>query len=65
MASVCESTHTDAILCNKYAQAFEGNFVEQNFLSEKIKNQRLYNPQNNPTEIKILECLKRWWGQRF
>ncbi len=49
----------------KYAHAFDGNFVEQDFLPEKIKKERLYHPQNNATEIKILERLKKWWGERF
>jgi putative ATPase len=49
----------------KYAHAFEGNFVEQEFLPKKIKKERLYRPQNNQLEIKILERLKRWWGERF
>jgi putative ATPase len=49
----------------KYAHAFEGNFVEQDFLPKKIKKERLYHPQNNQLEIKILERLKRWWGERF
>jgi putative ATPase len=49
----------------KYAHSFEGNFVEQDFLPKKIKKERLYHPQNNPIEIKILERLKRWWGERF
>jgi putative ATPase len=49
----------------KYAHSFEGNFVEQDFLPKKIKKERLYHPQNNQTEIKILERLKRWWGERF
>jgi len=49
----------------KYAHAFEGNFVEQDFLPEEIKKERFYQPQNNQTEIKILERLKRWWGERF
>lgn len=49
----------------KYAHSFEGNFVEQDFLPKKIKKERLYHPQNNQTEIKILERLKRWWGVRF
>lgn len=49
----------------KYAHSYEGNFVEQDFLPKKIKKERLYNPQNNPTELKILERLKRWWGERF
>jgi putative ATPase len=49
----------------KYAHSFEGNFVEQDFLPKKIIKERLYHPQNNSTEIKILERLKRWWGERF
>ncbi len=49
----------------KYAHAFEGNFVEQDFLPSEIIRERFYHPQNNPTEAKILERLKRWWGKRF
>jgi putative ATPase len=49
----------------KYAHAYDDNFVEQDFLPEKIKKERLYFPQNNQTEIKILERLKKWWGERF
>jgi putative ATPase len=49
----------------KYAHSFEGNFAEQDYLPEKIRNNRLYFPQNNPTEIKILERLRLWWGNRF
>lgn len=49
----------------KYAHAYEGNFVEQDFLPEEIKKQRFYKPQNNQSEIKILERLKKWWGERF
>lgn len=49
----------------KYAHAYKGNFAEQDFLPEKVKNERLYKPQNNATELKIMERLKAWWGKRF
>jgi len=49
----------------KYAHGYEGNFVEQDFLPEEIKKERLYQPQNNQQEVKILERLKKWWGKRF
>ncbi|HKI88671.1 MAG TPA: replication-associated recombination protein A [Draconibacterium sp.] len=49
----------------KYAHAYDGNFVEQDFLPEEIKKERLYHPQNNASELKILERLKKWWGERF
>lgn len=49
----------------KYAHSYEKNFVEQDFLPKEIKNKRFYTPQNNPTEIKILERLKSLWGKRY
>ena len=49
----------------KYAHAYDGNFVEQDFLPEQIKKERFYQPQQNATELKILERLKKWWGERF
>ena len=49
----------------KYAHAYEGNFVTQDFLPEKIKEKRFYKPQQNPGEEKILERLRQWWKNRF
>lgn len=49
----------------KYAHSYDGNFVEQDFLPKEILKERIYHPQNNATEIKILERLKKWWGKRF
>jgi len=49
----------------KYAHSYEGNFVEQDFLPEKIKHKRFYKPQHNPSEEKILERLRSWWKKRF
>jgi len=45
----------------KYAHSYPGNFVEQQFLPDEIKNTKLYSPQNNPLEQKILDRLKKWW----
>jgi putative ATPase len=49
----------------KYAHSYEGNFVEQDFLPEQIKKERIYKPQNNASELKILERLKAWWSKRY
>ena len=49
----------------KYAHAYEGNFVDQEFLPEKIKEKRFYTPQNNASEQKILERLRMWWKSRY
>ncbi|MGE4586096.1 MAG: replication-associated recombination protein A [Mangrovibacterium sp.] len=49
----------------KYAHAYEGNFAQQDFLPESIEKQRLYKPQKNASEMKILERLRAWWGKRY
>ncbi|MEZ4907551.1 MAG: hypothetical protein R2771_07910 [Saprospiraceae bacterium] len=49
----------------KYAHNYENNFVDQEFLPAKIKNIKLYVPQNNDSELKILTRLKKLWGKRF
>ncbi len=49
----------------KYAHSYEGNFTEQDFLPEELKKERFYQPQNNASELKILERLKNWWGKRY
>ncbi|MCK3684564.1 replication-associated recombination protein A [Maribellus sp. YY47] len=49
----------------KYAHAYDGNFVEQDFLPKEVKSERFYHPQQNASEVKILERLRKWWGKRF
>ena len=49
----------------KYAHAYEGNFVDQEFLPKKIRGKRFYTPQNNQSELKILERLRMWWKNRY
>lgn len=49
----------------KYAHSYEKNFAEQDFVPQEIKKHRLYKPQNNPLELKILERLKSLWGKRY
>ena len=49
----------------KYAHSYKGNFAEQDFLPEEIKDERLYHPGENQQEKKILERLKNWWGSKF
>src|SRR6056297_126930 len=45
----------------KYAHDYEGNFAEQEFLPEEIKNKKIYKPQGNKKEKEILTRLKSWW----
>ncbi len=43
----------------KYSHAYEGNYVEQQYLPDKVKDAKLYTPQNNPQEQKIAERLRQ------
>lgn len=49
----------------KYAHSFEGNFVNQDFLPEEIKDVKFYEPGNNGTEKKIYEELKKKWNHKY
>lgn len=49
----------------KYAHAYEGHFVEQQFLPDEVKNTRIWHPQNNAQETKLKERMLGLWGDRF
>lgn len=49
----------------KYAHSFEGNFVDQDFLPEEIKDAKFYEPGNNATEKKIYDELKKKWTNKY
>lgn len=49
----------------KYAHAYQGNFVQQQFLPDEVKSSRLWHPQNNQQEAKIKERMQGLWGERF
>ncbi len=49
----------------KYAHAYEGNFVDQEFLPEEIKGTKFYSPGDNAKENPIRERLKRLWGDKY
>ena len=45
----------------KYPHDYPGNFVEQPYLPEELKEKKSSLPQQNAQEIKILERLRAWW----
>lgn len=49
----------------KYAHEFDSNFIDQNYLPEKITGAKLYEPQNNAGEQKFLERLSKLWNKRY
>ena len=49
----------------KYAHAYKGNFMEQQFMPDELKDTRIWHPQNNPSESKLSERMIQLWGNRF
>ena len=49
----------------KYAHAYSGNFVNQQFLPDELKECRIWHPQNNAQEVKLKERMQALWGERF
>lgn len=49
----------------KYAHSFENNFVEQDYVPKEIKGRRFWKPQQNPSENKIVEYMKKLWKDRY
>lgn len=46
----------------KYAHDYDNNFVKQDYLPKELKNKRFWDAQNNPSEAKMRELMKKLWG---
>jgi putative ATPase len=49
----------------KYAHDFEGHFVNQEYLPHELLQERLWHGQPNPSELKLINNMKRLWGERY
>ena len=49
----------------KYAHDYPGNFVEQQFLPDQVRGERLWHAQHYPSEEKLYQNMLRCWGDRF
>lgn len=49
----------------KYAHSFEGNFVEQEFLPDKLKGTKLFDPGNNAREAEMRAHMKKLWKEKY
>ncbi|MFR9164927.1 MAG: replication-associated recombination protein A [Dysgonomonas sp.] len=49
----------------KYAHDFENNFVNQEYMPKEILNQRFWEPQQNSSENRIVEHLRKLWKDRY
>ena len=49
----------------KYSHDFQNHFVEQQFMPEELKKERIWKVQNNPAESKLGEWLRLLWKGRY
>ncbi|WBX71890.1 replication-associated recombination protein A [Tenacibaculum retecalamus] len=49
----------------QYSHNYAGNFVDQEFLPDEIKNTKLYEPGNNTRENQFRELLKKRWKDKY
>lgn len=48
-----------------YAHQYDENFIDQEYLPEKLSGKSIYKTGNNPNENKSKELLKKRWGKRY
>ena len=49
----------------KYAHNYDDNFVDQEFLPDEIRNNKLYEPGNNPRENQFRDLLRQRWESKY
>ncbi|HEY5822730.1 MAG TPA: replication-associated recombination protein A [Cyclobacteriaceae bacterium] len=49
----------------QYAHSFKGNFVNMEFLPDKVKGTKFYEPGNNPREEELRNYLKKLWKDKY
>lgn len=49
----------------QYAHDYENNFIEQQFLPDKIEKSKFYDPQQNSREEEIRKFLKLRWKDKY
>ncbi|HEX8332336.1 MAG TPA: replication-associated recombination protein A [Segetibacter sp.] len=49
----------------KYPHAFPGNFAEQEYLPDKLKETKFYDPANNARENELRKYLKEKWKDKY
>ena len=49
----------------QYAHSYEGNFVNMEFLPDKIKGTKFYEPGNNAREAELRKYLRSLWKDKY
>ncbi len=47
----------------KYAHDFPNHFVRQQYMPDSVQGQRFWEAQNNSSEIRMAELMKKLWGE--
>ena len=48
----------------KYSHDYENHFVLQEYLPKELKSNRFWDAQPNPSEVKMVEWMKKLWGDK-
>ncbi len=49
----------------EYAHSYEGNFIAQEFLPERVSGTKLYDPGNNAAEARMRDYLRNCWKEKY
>ncbi|MBS1688150.1 MAG: replication-associated recombination protein A, partial [Bacteroidetes bacterium] len=49
----------------KYAHDYPGNFIDQEFLPDKVAGTKLYDPGSNAAELRLREYLRHCWKEKY
>ncbi len=49
----------------KYPHDYSGHFVEQQYLPDALKNERIWHGQHNTAEEKLSQRMREYWGKRY
>ncbi len=49
----------------KYPHDYPGHFTPQQYLPDELVNERIWHGQLSPSEAKLVERMKNYWGERY
>ena len=49
----------------KYPHDYPGHFTPQQYMPDELTDRRLWHAQHSPSEEKLYERMKNYWGERF
>lgn len=49
----------------KYSHDYPNHFVEQQYLPDALKEERLWHAQHSPSEEKMYQRMQQYWSERF